>query len=365
MSDVTTSAADTKGRRAVEARLPSMVSATTSRRVAALAVLLVALWFGPPSLLGSFWLDISMLAVVYSAVTLGLGLLVGRVGMYSLCQVPLLAFGAWIALRLSFLWHIPFPLYLVGAGVGTGLIGMVIGIPALRLSGLYLALITLMGAGALTLFLSINKFPNGGNGFFGYDKKLFTATVVLARPALAHSDVAYYRYCIIIVALLFVLVTWHIKGRPGRAWASIRQSEVTAVAAGVNTPVLKLWAFGLSAFVTGVAGGLLAAAPGGVTIKQFPIEQSITLLAVVMMGGVYNIWGAVVAAFFLRVLPQILDEKLGVSSEFLTILFGLGVMQVVILQPAGVVEDLRLLGLKLGGMFGRARRRSTVEGGAP
>ena len=146
------------------------------------------------------------------------------------------------------------------------------------------------------------------------------------------------------MAILFLLVTWHIKGKPGRAWASIRQSQVTAVAAGVNTTLYKLWAFALSAFITGVAGALLAASPGGVTVNQFPVEESIILLAVVLMGGVYNIWGAVVAAFLLRVLPRLLDQQLGLSSEVLTMLFGLGVMQVLLTTPGGIVVDLAQLG---------------------
>ena len=93
---------------------------------------------------------------------------------------------------------------------------------------------------------------------------------------------------------------------------------------------LQAVGFFLSACITGVAGALLAAGPGGVTVTQFPVEESIILLAVVLMGGVYNIWGAVVAAFFLRVLPRILDQKLGLPPEFLTMLFGVGVMQVLI-----------------------------------
>ena len=81
-------------------------------------------------------------------------------------------------------------------------------------------------------------------------------------------------------------------------------------------------------------------AASGVTTNQFPVEQSILLLAVVLLGGVYSLWGAVVAAFFLRVFPQILDKKLGLPVELLTILFGVGVIFTLMMQPKGVVEDL-------------------------
>lgn len=340
-------------------RLPSMWSATTPRRVVTLVIVLIGMLVLLPAIFGSFWMQVIFQAVVYSAVALGLGLLVGRAGMFSLCQVPLLAAGAWFALRVADAVSLPFPLVLIVAGILTGIVGAVIGIPAIRLSGLYLALITLMAAGAITLLLKVNKFPNGGKGFWGFDKSVASGAVALDRPSWAEGDIAYYRYGVIVVALLFLLVAWHIKGKPGRAWASIRQSQVTAVAAGVDTTLYKLWAFALSAFVTGVAGALLAAGPGGVSVNQFPVEQSIVLLAVVLMGGVYNIWGAVVAGFLLRVLPQILDQKLGLPVEILTILFGVGVMQVLLTAPGGIVSDLTKLGRRIGKLFSRGRGTTT------
>jgi branched-chain amino acid transport system permease protein len=336
----------------VDTRLPSIITAATPQRIAtALGFLIVAL-FVLPAVLSSFWIKIALEMAAYSLVTLGLGLLVGRVGIYSLCQIPLVAAGAWIALRLHFLFDesVPFPILLVLTGLLTGVLGVVIGLPALRLSGLYLALVTLMAAGAITLVLVAVKFPNGGGGFWGFDKRSASGFNAVPRPSIAEGDVAYFRYTVIVAAIGFMIAAWHIKGKPGRAWASLRQSEVTAVAAGVNTTLYKLWAFALSAAITGVAGGVIVAA-NGVTTNQFPVEQSILLLAVVLLGGVYNLWGALVAAFFLRVFPQILDKELGLPVELLTILFGVGVMQVLIVQPKGVVEDLtnlgRLIGTKL------------------
>ncbi len=138
---------------------------------------------------------------------------------------------------------------------------------------------------------------------------------------------------------MFLLAVWHVRGKPGRAWAAIRQSQATAVAAGVNTTFYKLWAFALASFTAGVAGAMLAAATGGVNINQFPVQNSITLLAVVLMGGIYSIWGAVVAALLLRLLPALLDDW-GVSTELLTILFGIGVLQVLMTAPGGLVDQV-------------------------
>jgi branched-chain amino acid transport system permease protein len=88
-----------------------------------------------------------------------------------------------------------------------------------------------------------------------------------------------------------------------------------------------------------VAGGLLAADSGGVNINQFPVQNSILLLAVVLMGGVYSLWGAVVAALLLRLLPALLDDW-GVSTELLTILFGIGILQVLLTAPGGLADQV-------------------------
>lgn len=333
----------------VDTRLPSIVTAATPWRVGSIVAFLLVALFVVPAVLGAFWLKIALEMAAYSMVTMGLGLMVGRVGIYSLCQIPLVAAGAWFALRLYYLFdeNVPFPLILLLAGVLTGVLGIIIGLPALRLSGLYLALVTLMAAGAITLLLVNVKFPNGGSGFWGFDTRSASGFNAVPRPEIATGDVAYFRYTVIVAAIMFLLAAWHIKGKPGRAWAAVRQAESTAIAAGVDTTLYKLWAFALSAAIAGVAGGIIVAS-SGVTTNQFPVEQSIILLAVVLLGGAYNLWGAVVAAFFLRMFPQILDEVLGVPVEFLIVLFGIGVMQVLIVQPKGIVEDLTRLGRLVG-----------------
>jgi branched-chain amino acid transport system permease protein len=307
-------------------------------RLLVIVALLAFVLLGLPEILDSYWLQIVTGMSIYAIITLGLGLLIGRVGMVSLCQFALLAVGAWIALRLDYATSIPFPLLLLISGVITGIIGVLIGLPALRLTGLYLALITLMAAGAITVILRIVQFPNGGGGFTGNTREGGSSSL-LPRPAWAPGDTAYFRYCVIVAGLMFLVALWHVRGKAGRAWAAIRQSQATAVAAGVNTTLYKLWAFGLASFMAGVAGGLLSAASGGVNVNQFPVQNSILLLAVVLMGGVYSIWGAILAAFFLRVLPALLDDW-GVSTELLTILFGIGVLQVLLTAPGGLIDQV-------------------------
>src|SRR4029450_7779363 len=128
------------------------------------------------------------------------------------------------------------------------------------------------------------------------------------RPGIAAGDPAYFRYTVIVAALMFALVFWHLRARPGRAWAAIRQSEAGALAAGVNITTYKLWAWALASFVTGVAGGLLAGKVGKLYPYQFPTRDSIILLAVVLMGGVYSLWGAVVAGALMKLSPALRDH---------------------------------------------------------
>jgi branched-chain amino acid transport system permease protein len=330
-------------------------------RLLVIGGLLLFVLFGVPAWLDSFWLQIVTSVVIYSIVTLGLGLLIGRVGMVSLCQFVLVGIGAWVALRLDYAADIPFPFLILIAGVVTGLLGTLIGLPALRLQGLYLALITLMAAGAITVLLRIAQFPNGGEGFFG-NSAAGGASSRLPRPSLATSDTAYFRYCVVVAFIMFLVAVWHVRGKAGRAWAALRQSQATAVAAGVNTTLYRLWAFALASFMAGVAGALLAAAAGGVNINQFPVQSSVILLAVVLMGGVYSLWGAVVASLLLRLLPALLDDW-GVSTELLTILFGIGVIQVLLTAPGGLVDqvpkDLANLGRVIRGLVsGRSKSKA-------
>ena len=241
-----------------------------------------------PEALSLYWVDTFIQIAIYSVVALGLGLLVGRVGLYSLGQIAILALGSWTAARLDYATQLPFPIILLIAGVVAAVFGVIVGLPALRLSGLDLALITLMFAGAVTVVINTTNFPNGGHGFLGYTSSPF-GNPPIRRPSIAGTDPAYLRYAIIVGLLMFLLVLWHVRSKPGRAWATIRQSEPAAVAAGVNVTFYKLWAFALAAFVTGVAGAVLAGSAPELYNTQFATQQSIEVLAVVLVGGPYNL----------------------------------------------------------------------------
>jgi branched-chain amino acid transport system permease protein len=342
----------------------SRVSTGDRVRVLVIAAVLAFVLLALPGMLSTYWVTVFTGAAIYAVVALGLGILMGRVGLVSLGQIAVLALGAWVAAKLLFATSLPFPAVILLSGLITMVLGTIVGLPALRLSGLYLALITLMMAGAITVVLAATDFPNGGPGFLAHSESSLGGGSTIRRPAIAETDPAYFRYVIVAAALMFVLALWHVRSKAGRAWEAIRQSEPAALAAGVNITLYKLWAFALASFMTGVAGALLAGNVGQLFNYQFPTRDNITLLAVVLMGGIYSLWGAIVAGLLFRYLPALLDTW-GLPADLLTILFGVGVLQVLLTAPAGLVDqfpkDMARLGRAIGRLFAGGARVARRE----
>jgi branched-chain amino acid transport system permease protein len=347
------------------ARLASRLERGTVVRALVIAGLLAFALFALPALLSTYWIKVLTSVAIFAVVALGLNLLYGRVGLVSLGQIALLAFGGWVAARLLFLTSLPFPIVLVLAGLFTAALGTLIGLPALRLGGLHLALITLMFAGVVAIVVPTTNFPNGGGGVLGHTESSL-GSVAVRRPSIAEGDQAYYRYTTIVAAIMFLLALLHVSSKAGRAWAAIRQSEPAALAAGVNITLYKLYAFTLASFMTGVAGGLYAGNVGKLYSYQFSGAKtidSVSLMAVVLMGGIFSVWGAVVAALLQQLLPALLNDWFAFfrrNPDFLLVLFGIGVLQVLVTAPEGIVtqfpRDMRKLGRLIAKPFRRAVR---------
>ena len=145
---------------------------------------------------------------------------------------------------------------------------------------------------------------------------------------------------VVVCALLFLLALLHVAGKPGRAWASIRESEPAALAAGVNITLYKLWAFALASFITGVAGCLLAAQVGVPRAISFQTQDSLTLAAATLIGGIFSLWGAIVAGIFQQLVPFLFQAQWGWNSNLVLILFGVGLLQVLLTAPGGLAQQL-------------------------
>ena len=316
--------------------------------VTAIAALVVVA-FAVPALSSPYWLRSFTTSAIYAIVCAGVGLLYGRVGLASLGQIALLGVGGWITLRIGHATSIPFPLLLLIAGLGTGVIGVLVGLPALRLSGLNLAIVTLMFAAAFGVVFSATGFPDGGGGFLGHASGA-QQHVALARPSLAVSDDSYFRYVLVVAALMFALIAAHVRGRPGRQWAAIRQSEVGALAAGVDTTRSKLLALAVASFTTGVAGALLAANAGVLDPANFTPQASAILFAVVLIGGVFSLLGAVIGGLLSQAFPSLLSQQ-GVDGNLIFVVFGLGLIHAISTAPRGIAGQIE-------GLIGVIRGRS-------
>jgi len=336
-------------------------------RAAAIAGFLLIVMFVLP-LAGNAWTKTFTSAAISTVVAASLGVLYGRVGMISLGQIGILVVATWVGCRLAFATGLPFPLLLLVTGLITMGVGVIVGLPALRLSGLYLAMITLMFAGAVIVIINKFQFPNGGHGFIGHLSAIDVQSIqAVRRPSIAESDTAFFRYAVVVGAILFALALLHVSAKPGRAWKAIRESEPAALAAGVNMTLYKLWAFALASFMVGVAGGLNAAYLEVPSAQTFNTVDSITLLATALIGGIYSFWGAIVAGAFLNVIPYLLTVN-GIGGwrisdiNIINIIFGVGLLQVLLTAPGGLAEQFPKDMAKLGKLIWGLGRKATGKG---
>lgn len=326
---------------------PARPAAQSAGPAIAVAAVLVAAVVFVPMALPSLWVKVLTSAAIYAIAASGIALLYARLGLVSLMQVALIGVGGWVTLKM---WHatgLPFEIDMLAGALVAGLTGAILGLPALRMRGLYFALITLMAAAAFQIFITATQFPNGGDGWLGVSRN---TSVFMDRPALAQTDAAMFRYVVAVGALAFLFLYLNRRGRPGRAWALIRKSEACAMAAGVNVAVYKLWAFALSGFVAGLAGALLAATIGVLDARSFPAADSVMLFALTVVGGAYSFLGQVLTGLLFRAVPALLND-LGVDGDIAFVIFGAALLHALITAPTGIAGQI------LGGLGRLGRRR--------
>lgn len=241
----------------------------------------------------------------------------------------------------------------------TRLVGRLRGLPlSLRLSGLALALVTLMAAAAFEVVFGAAGFPDGGRGFLGTAQGDVRSSS-LPRPGFLESDRTLHLYTVAVAALMFLLLWSLIRGRSGRAWMSISQSVPGVIATGVDVTRYRLVALAATSFVTGVAGGLLATGDGRLAPISFPAQQSIVLFAVVLIGGGYSLFGAALAGLFYSGLPALLNQ-LGLDGNLILVVFGVGLAHSVMTAPTGLAGQLSTFATALGRTGSRRTARKTV-----
>jgi branched-chain amino acid transport system permease protein len=317
---------------------------------AAVLAAIFVIWLLPMAL-GGQWVGILTSTSCFALAAMGAGFMYARLGMVSLAQVALMGVGGWVTLRLNHAMVMPFEVNLLIGALATSVLGMLLALPALRMRGLYLALVTLMVAGGLEVVFTAYRFPNGGSGFWGVGTS-FSAP--MRRPAVALGATNYLRYCFAVTALGFLLIEAHRRTAPGRAWALIRRSEAAALASGVNVTLYKTWAFGLSGLLAGAGGGLLAASLGLLDSATFRASESVLLFALVIVGGARFWYGAILTAILYRVAPGLLNNW-GVDADLALVFFGAALLHAVMTAPDGIAGQISGLLARFGKEASRDR----------
>ena len=299
-------------------RLPVIVA------VAAGLVVLAVL----PSLLESYALFLVTSAAIGTFVAMSIGVVTGRAGMMSLCQLSFGAIGAWAVAYLNLHgWTLATPFMVLLGGLAAVPVGIALALPALRVRGINLAIITLGFAAFAEVFFSQNDLPGTNEGLF-----------FPRSPAFLSDESFYYMTCGLVLAAMVVL--WLLGRRPvGGSWLGLRHSERAVAALGVSVARAKITSFALSAFLAGMVGALLVAQNGIITVDSFRSTQSLVAFAVAIMVGARYPEGAVLAGIFGIFVPELL-RQLGVNEDYGNIVFGLGMIGA-LAGGAGMAEGWR------------------------
>lgn len=313
--------------------------------IVALLLLLAIVPFLP-----SYWVRVFTSMIAVAAAAQGVALLHERIGHVSLAGIGLMAVGGWIGLRMSHM-GLPFELSLIAAAAGTAGMAMLLGVPAIRHKGLIFALVTLMFAAGLHVVVSSVGFPDGGSGFWGRVEGS-QARALMARPAFAESDRAYFIYATLVVALAFGVTFAVLKSSAGRSWAMLRAGDTVAKAAGVKLERARFKAFALAGALAGIGGCLMAGSIGQLDGRSFDPLQSLLLYGLVIVAGPWSLAAALIAAFLYRVFPALLDSW-GIDGDIAMVIFGLALVHAIVSAPRGIAGQLQDLGKVLRAKFGK------------
>jgi branched-chain amino acid transport system permease protein len=274
-----------------------------------------------------YMISIFVMICIYAITAMSLDLLIGYGGQISIGHAGFLSVGGYVVAILGTKLGLSFFVALPLAGVITGIISLIIGLPAVRLSGHFLAVVSLgFGISIPQIALNWEALTGGYSG------------LSVMRPIWLSSDQQFY-YVIVVMTVLITLLIYNIlKSRLGRAFVAIRESEVAAQATGINVPFYKTIMFVISSFFTGLAGGLYGYWIGFISPYDFNIATSFLLLGMIVIGGLASIPGAIIGAIVLTILPELTSSLIGLTN----IILGLAIVVIILFRPFGIISLLEL-----------------------
>lgn len=278
-----------------------------------------------PVFLPGYHLYVLSLAGVWAMAAIGLNLLTGYTGQISIGHAGFVGIGAYVSALLTLKAGLPFWLALPGAGLVSAVIGLGLGLPALRLSGPYLAIATLgFGAAVAQVFLKWESVTGGYMGLKPPQPSL--------GPWTLQSEAALYYLVLGTLALMTWMALNLLRSSYGRAWIALRESELAAQVVGISLARYKTLAFAVSAFYAGVAGSLYAHLVGFISPFDFNLTISIFLVSAIVIGGLASVPGSILGALFLTVIFQLTSGLRDMRS----VIYGLALILAAVFLPGGL-----------------------------
>ena len=266
-------------------------------------------------LLPKYWVFLLTAVFIVGVSLQSLGLVTGRTGLISLCQMSFAGVGAWVT---GYLNVISAPggliVWMIIGGLAAVPVGVAIGLPALRLRGINLAIVTLGFAAAFDTILATITFPGQ------------TTFTQVARPDLFDTDRGYFVFVLVTFGVIAIALEFINRSRLGASWLAVRHSERAAAAHGISIPRAKLSAFAISAFISGISGGLLAGYLGTLVSDNFSMMQSLALFAVSTMVGSHFTLGAIIGGLLIALFPELL-RRLNLPQDIGNVFFAIGAVQ--------------------------------------
>jgi branched-chain amino acid transport system permease protein len=281
-----------------------------------------------PFISSNYLVDVLTSAILYAILATALNITVGLTGVLVLGFIGFYAVGAYTTGILTAKFALcGFWLALPLSGLAAMLCGILLGVPALRLKGDYLAVVTLGFGEIIRIFLTNHNGLTGGpNGILGIKRPSF------GLFALDHPR-DFYWFVLAVLALIVLIVARLADSRYGRAWVAIRENEMAAGALGINVFRKHLLSFSLSAFFGGIAGSLFAVKQGFISPDSFTFYESVLVLCMVVLGGIGNVIGSVTGALLLIVVPEFLRE----FSLYRMLVFGAVMIAFMVFRPNGLL----------------------------
>ncbi|OJX74015.1 ATP-binding cassette domain-containing protein [Leifsonia sp. 71-9] len=260
--------------------------------------------------LSGYFVFLAVSAVVAAIAILGLGIVTGSAGMIALCQLTFAAVGAWIVSLLNTL-EAPggFIVWLILGGLAAGVVGVLVGLPALRLRGVNLAVVTLGFAAAADVTLVQIQFPGSTDG------------ISVLRPDAFSDDRSYFFFSVVVLVICGIAVYFLQNGRWGSSWKSVAFSERGTASVGASVRGAKLTAFAVSATLGGISGGLIAGQVGLPFASSFTPIQSLALYVLAIMSGAYLIDMAIFGGIVWIAVPELL-KRWGIPQDWGFVIFG-------------------------------------------